>query len=837
MRKKEEKETPLIKQYNDIKSKYPDTILLFQVGDFYEIFGEDAIKCSEVLSIVLTKRSNIYLAGFPCHSIDSYLPKLIQYGLRVAICDQLEEPKKVGTLVKRGVTELVTPGLAINDNFLKIKSNNFLASIHIEKNYLGLSFLDISTGEFFIVEDDKNKILQYLTHFNPSEVLFQKNKKNFFDKLIKNKYYTFLIEDWIFDYSFAYEKLTSHFKTNSLKGFGIENLKLGIIASGVILSYLHNTHHVKIQHISSIKKIKKEGYMWIDHFTFRSLEIFNSINNDGISLVEIMDKTITPMGGRLLKNWISFPLIDIDHIEKRHQIVQEICCNDEIRIFIKKKLKYIQDIERVVSKIAIGKITPRELFMLHKSLEIITEIKKIFLIQKSNIFISIGNSIENCDFISNKITKTIEKDPPNQIEKGKANVIVKGVSKELDEMRMLYFSQKEYLDQLLLHEKLQTQISNIKIGYNNIFGYFFEIKKNTKKCNIPSYWIQKQTLSNSERYITEKLKNFESKIFNIESKIFLLEKEIFFELINQILKNIKILQKNSKIIAKIDVLFSFSTISLENNYVKPTMNNSTELYIKSGRHPVIEKKFQSKSYYIPNDILLNKKNQQILIITGPNMSGKSAVLRQTAIIILMAHVGCFIPAKEAKIGLIDKIFSRVGASDNISLGESTFMVEMNETANILNNLSERSFLILDEIGRGTSTYDGVSIAKSVIEFLHNHHLRPITMFATHYHELNNMNISFQRIKNLHVLVKKINDNIVFMRKLVPGISEHSFGIYVAKISGMPKKVICRAKTLLKKNINEKKKKEKLYFYLKEIEKIKTYQDDLIKKIKNLLKNK
>ncbi|WP_185850259.1 DNA mismatch repair protein MutS [Blattabacterium cuenoti] len=813
---KKKEETPLMKQYNDIKNKYPDTILLFQVGDFYETFGEDAIKCSELLNIVLTKRSSIYLAGFPCHSINTYLPKLIKFGLRIAICDQLEESKKGKNIVKRGVTEIVTPGLALNDNILKTKSNNFLASVHVEKNDLGLSLLDISTGEFFLVEDNTSKILQYITHFNPSEILFQRNKKDFFDKLLKKKYHTFLIEDWIFDYSFAYEKLTLHFKTNSLKGFGINDLKLGIIASGVILSYLHDTHHFKIQHISNIRKIRKEEYLWIDDFTFRNLEIFSSINKDGISLIEIMDQTITPMGGRLLKNWISFPLINIDCIKKRHQIVLEIYENNKIRTFIRNKLKYIYDIERIISKIAIGKINPRELFTLHKSLEIIEKIRNEFLKQKSDLFIDIGNSLDKCDFISKKIIQTIEKDPPNQIEKGKGNVIVKGFSKELDEIRTLYFSQKEYLDKLLLEEQLKTKIQNIKIGYNNIFGYFFEIRRNIKKNKIPSYWIQRQTLANSERYITERLKNYESKIFSAELKIFILEKKIFIDLIDEILKDIKILQKNAKIIAKLDVLSSFSNLALENCYTKPIINKSTDLFIKDGRHPVIEKKFISKTSYIPNDIILNKSNQQILIITGPNMSGKSAILRQTAIIILMAHVGCFVPAKEAKIGLIDKIFSRVGASDNISLGESTFMVEMNETANILNNLSKRSFLILDEIGRGTSTYDGISIAKSIIEFLHEHSLRPITLFATHYHELNNMNLLFKRIKNLHVIVKKINNNIIFMRKLAPGGSEHSLGIYVAKISGMPKKIICRAKSILKQNINEKNKKEKIFSYLKEI---------------------
>ncbi|WP_185859177.1 DNA mismatch repair protein MutS [Blattabacterium cuenoti] len=811
-------ETPLIKQYNDIKNKYPDTILLFQVGDFYEIFGEDAVKCSKILNIILTKRSNLHLAGFPYHSLNAYLPKLIRSGLRVAICDQLEEPKKGKNIVKRGVTELVTPGIAINENILKTKSNNFLASIHVGINNLGLSFLDVSTGEFFITEDKKNNVLQYLKLFNPSEILFQRKEKKFFDQLLKNKYYTFLMEDWIFDYRFAYEKLISHFKTNSLKGFGIDDLKLGIVSSGVILSYLHNTQHFNIKHISNIRRIKKEEHMWIDDFTFQNLEIFHSLNKEGIPLIHVIDQTITSMGGRLLKNWILFPLINIFHIKKRHKIVQELYYNNSIRNFIKNKLKDIHDIERMISKMVIGKVSPREIYTLHKSLISITKIKKFFLSQESKILVDLANSFQDCNIISDKIVNTIQEDPPHQIEKGKGNVIIKGFSKELDEIRLLYFSQKEYLEKLCKIEQLNTGINNLKIGYNNIFGYFFEIK-NSKKHKVPSHWIQKQTLSNSVRYITEELKNYESKILNAEQKIFSLEKEIFNNLIDQILEKIKHLQKNAKIIAKLDVLCSFSNLALENNYVKPKINHSLKICIKKGRHPVIERQFISKISYIPNDIILNKSDKQIMIITGPNMSGKSAILRQTAIIILMAHIGSFIPAEYAEIGLIDKIFSRVGASDNISLGESTFMVEMNETASILNNISKRSFLILDEIGRGTSTYDGISIAKSIVEFLHENSLRPLTLFATHYHELNEMSSLFKRIKNYHVSVKKIDDNIIFMRKLMVGGSEHSFGIHVAKISGMPIKIVDRAKKILKKLKNENNKKinkKKAFHLLKKI---------------------
>ncbi|WP_185872100.1 DNA mismatch repair protein MutS [Blattabacterium cuenoti] len=795
---KKKEETPLIRQYNNIKTKYPDTILLFQVGDFYEIFGEDAIKCSKILNIVLTKRSNTHLAGFPYHSLNNYLPKLIHSGLRVAICDQLEEPIKGNkNIVKRGVVELVTPGTVINDNILQKKSNNFLASIHVGINNLGLSFLDISTGEFFITEDKKNNVLQYLKFFNPSEILFQRKEKKFFDKFLKNKYYTFLMEDWIFNYEFAYEKLISHFKTNSLKGFGIDNLKLGIISSGVILSYLDNTQHFNIKHVSNIQRIKKEEHMWIDDFTFQNLEIFHSLNKEGIPLINILDKTMTSMGSRLLKNWILFPLINIFHIKKRYQIVQELYSNNIIRNFIKKKLKDIYDIERIISKMVIGKISPREIYTLHKSLISIHEIKKKFLSQESKILIELANSFQDCNIISHKIMNTIQHENlPHQIEKGKGNVIIKGFSKELDEIRTLYFSQKKYLEKLCKIEQINTGIKNLKIGYNNIFGYFFEVK-NSKKHKVPSHWIQKQTLINSIRYITEKLKNYELQILNAEQKIFFLEKKIFSNLIDQILKYLKHLQKNAKNIAKLDVLCSFSKIALENNYIKPKIDQSSKICIIKGRHPVIERQFISKISYIPNDIILNKSDQQIMIITGPNMSGKSAILRQTAIIILMAHIGSFVPAQYAKIGLIDKIFSRVGATDNISLGESTFMVEMNETASILNNISNRSFIILDEIGRGTSTYDGISIAKSIIEFLHKNSLRPLTLFATHYHELNEMSSLFKRIKNYHISVKKIDDNIIFMRKLMIGGSDHSFGIHVAKISGMPIQIIDRAKEILK----------------------------------------
>ncbi|WP_185882317.1 DNA mismatch repair protein MutS [Blattabacterium cuenoti] len=794
-------ETPLMEQYNDIKYKYPDSILLFQVGDFYEIFGKDAIICSKVLNIVLTKRSksHIQFAGFPCHSLSSFLPKLIQSGYRVAICDQLDI-KKGKNIVKRGVTQLITPGVIIDENILNTKSNNFLASIFSNNQDVGLSFIDISTGEFFITEDTQVNILQYLEHFKPNEIIFQKTHKTLYQELLKNNYYTYPIENWMFDYSLSYEKLIHHFQTNSLKGFGIEKMKLGIIASGSILNYLYNNKYTQLHHITHIKKIQKENHMWIDDFTFKSLEIFHSQNKQGISLLDIIDQTLTPMGSRLLKHWISFPLKNIIDIQKRQNAVNELCLNKSLLDFIRLKLKNIYDIERMISKISIGKISPREILTLHKSIIYIIEIQKKILsynINENNFLFKIISSLKNIEFISKNIVNLIQPDPPHNIDKG--NVIANGVSKKLDNLRSTYLYHKQHLHELCKIEKLNTGISNLKIGYNNIFGFYFEIKS-TKKHKIPSSWILKQTLINVKRYTTEKLKNFEINILNAEQKIHFIEKEIYYKIIKKMTADIKPLQANAKLISKLDVLCSFSKSALDNNYIKPNINHSFKLFIKQGRHPVIEQQFQSKIYYIPNDIILDKEKQQILIITGPNMSGKSAILRQTAIMILMAHIGSFIPAEQADIGLIDSLFSRVGASDNISLGESTFMVEMNETANILNNISQRSFIILDEIGRGTSTYDGISIAWAIIEFLHKNNFKPLTLFATHYHELNNMNNVLSRIKVFHIAVKKNRNNIIFMRKLISGGSEHSFGIYVAKISGMPVSIIVKANILLKQFI-------------------------------------
>ncbi len=827
---KKKKETPLINQYNNIKRKYTDAILLFQIGDFYEIFGKDAVICSKTLNIVLTRRSshnNIYFSGFPCHSINTYLPKLINAGYRVAICDQLESTKKGKNIVKRGVVQLVTPGTAVEDSVLKNKSNNFLASIHIEKKMFGLSFLDISTGDFFIVEDEEKNILQYLKNFQPSEIIFQKNKKNFFYELLKyNSFYFFKMEDWYFNYQITYEKLISHFKTNSLKGFGIENLKLGIIASGIILFYLNNKCLFdKIDHISTIKQIKKEEFMWINDYTFRNLEIFKSYHESGKSLLNIIDKTITPMGGRLLKNWMLFPLIDIYKIKQRNKIVNDLCYNNILRIYLNKKLKKIFDIERIITKMVTGRITPREIISFNKSIISIEKIKQKIIQQKEENISIIGKQILNCNYISYKISRTLKKESSYKIEKGKGDVISDGLSNELDNTRLLYFNQKEYIDKICLIEKKKTGISNLKINNNNLFGYCFEIKLKDKD-KVPNYWIKKQTLSNSLRYTTQILQNYELNIINAEQKIFFLEKNIFNNLINKIIKNIKKLQNNSRIIAKLDVLCSFSNVALENNYVKPNINFSFNISIKNGRHPVIEKQFLEKDSYIPNDIFLDKDEKQIIIITGPNMSGKSAILRQTAIIILMTHIGSFIPAEKAEIGLTDKIFSRVGSYDNISLGESTFMVEMNETSNILNNITKRSFIILDEIGRGTNNNEGISIAASIIKFLHTSKLRPLTLFATHYNELYNL-YNHNSIKNYHISVKKINENVIFMRKLIYGSSKYdSFGIYVAKISGMPIDIINNAKKIL--SVLKKDKINNKYF-INKIKKI----DICINKIKKI----
>ncbi|WP_185873193.1 DNA mismatch repair protein MutS [Blattabacterium cuenoti] len=834
-------ETPLIKQYNNIKNKYPNAILLFQVGDFYETFGKDAIICSNILNIILTKRSKYitHLAGFPCHSLNNYLPKLIRNGYRVAICNQLEEHNNNKNIVKRGVVELITPGINIDDNLLESKSNNFLASIHMEKNIFGLSFLDISTGEFFIVEDNEKNIFQYIKNFQPNEIIFQKKQRFFFEKLLKHIIYSkFLMNDWLFNYQFSYEKLISHFKTNSLKGFGINDMKVGIISAGSILSYVHDSHHINIQHISTIHRIEKKNFIHIDDYTFKNLEIFKPLNKNGKSLLDIIDNTITPMGGRLLKNWILFPLTNIDHINDRLFSVKELCIYNDIRMFIINKLKSIRDIDRIISRIVMGKTNPKEILVLDKSINSIEKLKKIKLPEKIKKIKSIINLIQDCSYIHIYINDIIDINSNYKINKGKDFFIKEGVSKKLDNFRKLYFFQKEHLENLCIKEQSKIGIKKIKVVYNNTFGYLFEINKKYKK-KIPSYWIQKQILSNSIRYSSKELINYESNIINAEKNIFIIEKFIFKNLIKNILTYIKKIQNNSKIISELDILCSFSLSALENNYSMPFISKSNKLDIINGRHPVIERNFFLKNCYIPNNIKLNKNNQQIIIITGPNMSGKSAILRQTAIIILMSHIGSFIPAdKNTKIGIIDKIFSRIGSSDNISLGESTFMVEMNETSNILNNITKNSFIILDEIGRGTSTNDGISIAQSIIEFLHESKLKPFTLFATHYHELNNIYLSLERVKNYHISVKKYNNKIIFIRTLKPGVTSHSLGIHVAKMSGMPKKIIDRANTILKKITKNSNTIKKVFSYIKDIKDINSlYSKNIAIKIIKIILNK
>lgn len=831
MKELKDKNTPLLRQYYEIKSKYPDTILLFRVGDFYETFGKDAIKCSKILDILLTKRSNgnnsIELAGFPYHVLHNYLPKILNSGFRIAICEQLENNKKnKNSLIKRGITEIITPGVNLNDQILDKKSNNFLASIHQENNIIGLSLLDISTGDFFVTEGETQYIDQIIKRFNPSEIIYNKNYEKIFKKKFGKNYYTYLMEDWLFQYETAYEKLISHFNTNSLKGFGIENYRLGIISSSIILHYLSETCFNSLNHISNIQKIEKENYVWMDDFTVKSLEINYTVSGQGMSLLNILDKTISPMGARLLKRWINLPLKNINHIKKRYDVLQNFLDNKFLSKKISYELKNISDIERLISKISTNRINPREVILLSKSLKSIINIKNEFSKSKSKIFNLFSESIKCCKSLYEKIVTTLVNDPANNI--GKGDVILQGFSKELDELRNLLSSNKSFLKKICNTEKKRTGINNIKISFNNIFGYYIEIRR-IYQSKVPSNWIIKQTLSNTVRYTTEKLKNYEIKILHAEESIIDIETKLFQNLVQNIYKYIKNIQLNAKYIANIDVLHSFSICAEENNYVRPQLNDSLDIYIEDGRHPVIEKQMSIGVNYISNDLTLNKKDQQIIIITGPNMSGKSAILRQTALIILMAQIGSYVPAKLAKIGWIDKIFSRVGASDNISMGESTFMVEMNETANILNNFSERSLIILDEIGRGTSTYDGISIAYAIVEYIHNHIYKPKTLFATHYHEINQMTKYLKRVKNYNILVKKINKHIVFMYKFIPGNSIHSFGIHVAKIAGIPIQVINRSKEIIL-NI------EKIIYNNKIDNKMKYYDLKKIKKLYEKLQN-
>ena len=789
-----------MKQYNAIKAKYPDALLLFRVGDFYETFGSDAVKAAGILGIILTKRgagsdSETELAGFPHHSLNTYLPKLVKAGERVAICDQLEDPKQTKTIVKRGVTELVTPGVALNDEVLVSKSNNFLCSVYFDKKYIGVSFLDISTGEFLTSQGNAEYIDKLLQNFSPSEVLVSKQKRTLFNETFGNDFHTFYLEDWVYQTDYAYETLIKHFKTKTLKGFGIEDLYEGIIASGSILHYLGETQHHKLQHITSISRIAEDDYVWMDKFTIRNLELYNSTNNNAVTLLNVIDKTISPMGGRLLKRWLALPLKNVEKIKLRHEVVSFLSKENTVLQKVQNHIKHIGDLERLISKVATGKVNPREVIQLKNSLEAIVPIKSLASNCENESLKIIGDKLQGCDVLREKIKATLNEDAPVNVLKG--NSIAAGFSSELDELRGLSKSGKDYLDKMLERESERTGITSLKIASNNVFGYYIEVR-NTHKDKVPEEWIRKQTLVSAERYITEELKEYEAKILGAEDRIQAIEQQLFADLVSWMNQYIKPVQQNAYLIGQIDCLCGFSQLAKDNNYIYPTIDDSFDLDIKDGRHPVIEKQLPIGEAYIANDVFLDRTAQQIIMITGPNMSGKSAILRQTALIVLLAQIGSFVPAKEARIGLVDKIFTRVGASDNISMGESTFMVEMNETASILNNISDRSLVLLDEIGRGTSTYDGISIAWAISEYLHEHPAKPKTLFATHYHELNEMSETFARIKNFNVSVKELKDNVLFLRKLVEGGSAHSFGIHVAKMAGMPQQVLHRANKILKK---------------------------------------
>lgn len=789
-----------MQQYNGIKKKYPDAMLLFRVGDFYETFGEDAKKAASVLGIVLTKRgagseTETALAGFPHHSLNTYLPKLVKAGMRVAICDQLENPKMTKTIVKRGVTELVTPGVALNDDILHAKTNNFLAAVHFGKNKLGVSFLDVSTGEFLVAQGNEDTLDKLLQNFNPSEILVQKQYKQRFLELFADRFCAFYLDDWVFQKDYGNEQLTSHFKSKNLKGFGIEDLEQGIVAAGAVLYYLSETQHNKLAHIQAISRIAEDRYVWMDRFTVRNLELYNPNAVNAITLLDVIDKTISPMGGRLLKRWLLLPLKDIKEIKERHELVTFFIHSDAYLETVNYQLKQISDLERLISKVATGKVSPRELVLLKDSLQAILPIKEASLKSSNKAVQTLGNALDDCHEFIAEIKRVLVDNAPVNIVKG--NAIAAGVSEELDDLRAISASGKEYLDGLLARESASSGIPSLKIAFNNVFGYYIEVR-NTHKDKVPTEWIRKQTLVNAERYITEELKEYESKILGAEEKIQVLEQQIFADIIQFSIRFVAPIQKNAQQIAALDCLLSFAKLAIDHNYVCPQMDESTDLEIKNGRHPVIEKQLPVGEDYVANDVVLNRNLQQIIMITGPNMSGKSAILRQTALIVLLAQIGSYVPAQHAKIGIVDKIFTRVGASDNISMGESTFMVEMNETASILNNISERSLVLLDEIGRGTSTYDGISIAWAITEYLHEHPAKPKTLFATHYHELNEMTTNFKRIKNFNVAVKELKDNIIFIRKLIAGGSNHSFGIHVAKLAGMPNRVIHRAHKILEK---------------------------------------
>ena len=804
---KGKKVTPLMKQYNTIKGKYPDAMLLFRVGDFYETFGEDAKIAAEILGIILTKRgagseSETALAGFPHHSLNTYLPKLVKAGMRVAICDQLEDPKMTKTIVKRGVTELVTPGVSLNDEVLQSKTNNFLAAIHFDtstrsatKKQLGISFLDVSTGEFLVAQGNAEYIDKLLQNFNPSEILVQKQYKQQFLEIFENQYHTYHLEDWVFQKEYANETLQNHFEVKNLKGFGVQDLSCGVVAAGAVLYYLSETQHNQLKHIQNISRIATDDYVWMDRFTVRNLELYNPNSVNAVTLLDIIDKTISPMGGRLLKRWLALPLKNLDEITYRQSLVKYCIENTDFSETATYQLKQISDIERLISKVATGKASPREIVLLKNSLKAILPIKELAKNSKNSSVKKLGKQLHSCNELIEKIEETLFDDAPVNINKG--NAIANNVNQELDDLRAISSSGKQFLDDMLARETEKTGITSLKIAFNNVFGYYIEVR-NTHKDKVPEGWIRKQTLVSAERYITEELKEYETKILGAEEKIAVLEQEIFGKLLQYIIQFVPQVQENAQIVAQLDCLLGFSVLAIDNNYIRPQLDESTDLDIKNGRHPVIEKQLPIDQPYIANDVVLDRNQQQIIMITGPNMSGKSAILRQTALIVLLAQMGSYVPAQNAKIGLVDKIFTRVGASDNISMGESTFMVEMNETASILNNVSERSLILLDEIGRGTSTYDGISIAWAIAEFLHEHPAKAKTLFATHYHELNEMTASFNRIKNYNVSVKELEDTIIFLRKLVAGGSNHSFGIHVAKLAGMPNMVIHRANKILQK---------------------------------------
>jgi DNA mismatch repair protein MutS len=831
-----DKETPLMKQYNVFKAKYPGAILLFRVGDFYETFGEDAIRASKILDIVLTRRANgaaafIELAGFPHHALDNYLPKLVRAGERVAICDQLEDPKFAKGIVKRGVTELVTPGVSFNDNVLEGKKNNYLASLHLAGNQIGVAFLDISTGEFLAAQGELNYIDKLLQSFTPSEIIFNKKFKADFEEKFADRFNTYTLDDWVYQFDYAYEKLTRHFETNSLKGFGIENLKEGITAAGSILYYLELTEHKEIRHISAISRIAEERYVWLDKFTIRNLELIFPQQEGGVPLIDILDKTVTPMGARLMRRWVVMPLKSKNEVEERHQIVKFFVDNEEERESLLKYLRPIGDLERLISKVSVGRINPREMLQLKRALKNIVPIKNLLsqnsqTSAKSSAELDLlkkwADKINPCEFLLEKIEKELKEDAPMVSNQG--NIIKDGIHQELDDLRKIAFSGKDYLAKLEAKEANRTGISSLKISYNNVFGYYLEVR-NTHKDKVPNDWIRKQTLTSAERYITPELKEYEEKILTAEEKINSIEQNLYLKLVQTATEYVSYVQENARILAMLDCLLSFAEVAVHQKYVCPQISDSNVLDIKNGRHAVIETQLPLGEAYIPNDIFLDGENQQIMVITGPNMAGKSALLRQTALIVLMAQMGSFVPAEKAEIGMVDKVFTRVGASDNLARGESTFMVEMTETASILNNLSEKSLVLMDEIGRGTSTYDGISIAWSIVEYLHNHPKYFVkTLFATHYHELNELANDLPRVKNFNVSVKEVGNKVIFLRKLKEGGSEHSFGIHVAQMAGMPNPIVIRASEVLE-GLEEGKMKDKNKLKIRELPK-NTFQFNL-----------